>query len=95
MCMALQVLRTSFDWSSERPKPAEPEIPTSPRHLALPSFDADFIDPTSGLKREIVTVDVKAQFVQVKADMPADPPLMLQIYGLETGRHRWTSPFLG
>jgi hypothetical protein len=94
ICMALQVLRTSFDWSSERPKPTEHETPTSPRHLALPSFDADYIDPTSGLKREIVTVDFKAQFVQVKADMPADPPLMLQIYGLETGRHRWTNPFL-
>jgi hypothetical protein len=95
MCMALQVLRQSFDWSSERSTPAaEQDHPSAPRHLALPSLDADAIDPASGLKHEIVTVDVKTQFLQVKADMPADPPLMLQIYGLETGRHRWTNPFL-
>jgi hypothetical protein len=96
MCMAVQVLRQSFDWSSERPKPTEPTEPAMTRsasHLALPSFDADIIDPTNGLKHEIIAVDVKAQFVQVKADMPADPPLMLQIYGLETGRHRWANPF--
>jgi hypothetical protein len=94
MCMAVQVLRQSFDWSSERPKPAEPKTTRTVSHLALPSFDADIIDPTSGLKHEIIAIDVKAQFVQVKADMPDDPPLMLQIYGLETGRHRWANPFL-
>ncbi|KAH5273674.1 hypothetical protein HBI70_108430 [Parastagonospora nodorum] len=93
-CMALQVLRQSFDWSSGPQKPTEPAPPGSPRHLALPSFDADGIDLPIGLKPEIVTIDFKAQFVQIKADMPAEPPLMLQIYGLESGRHRWASPFL-
>lgn len=44
--------------------------------------------------REITAVDFKANLVQVKAKMPADPPMMLQIYHLETGRHRWSSPFL-
>ncbi|RDW94916.1 hypothetical protein BP5796_00679 [Coleophoma crateriformis] len=43
--------------------------------------------------RELVTVDLKATLVQIKANMPADPPAMLQIYGLETGRHRWSLPF--
>ncbi|KAF1918428.1 mitochondrial protein from FMP27-domain-containing protein [Ampelomyces quisqualis] len=94
LCMALQVLRQSFDWSSEKPARADPSPPSSPRHLALPSFDADSMDQATGLKHEIIAVDVKAHFLQVKADMPADPPLMLQVYGLETGRHRWTNPFL-
>jgi hypothetical protein len=44
--------------------------------------------------RELVTVDVKASLVQVKAHMPSDPPIMLQIYGMEGGRHRWSPPFL-
>ena len=44
--------------------------------------------------REITAVDFKANLVQVKAKMPADPPMMLQIYYLETGRHRWSQPFL-
>jgi Mitochondrial protein from FMP27/Golgi-body localisation protein domain/RNA pol II promoter Fmp27 protein domain/Domain of unknown function (DUF2405) len=43
--------------------------------------------------REVVTIDVKVTLVQFKALMPADPPLMIQIYGLEAGRHRWSSPF--
>lgn len=96
MCMALQVLRQSVDWTSEQATPtfAEPTPPSSPRHLAVPSLDGDYMDPTGGLNREIISVDVKAHFVQIKADMPADPPLMLQVYGLETGRHRWTNPFL-
>lgn len=93
VCMALRVLRQSLNWTSDRPPAPEPHTPSTPRHLAIPSLDGD-MDPSSGLKHEIVTVDIKAQFVQIKADMPSDPPLMLQVYGLETGRHRWTNPFL-
>ncbi|KAF1849445.1 uncharacterized protein K460DRAFT_415813 [Cucurbitaria berberidis CBS 394.84] len=92
--MAVQVIKRSFDWRTGHAKPAQSTPLNSSRHLAIPSLDDNFIDPTNGLKREIVTVDVRAQFVQIKADMPADPPLMLQIYGLEAGRHRWTNPFL-
>ncbi|KAK8092112.1 hypothetical protein PG997_002473 [Apiospora hydei] len=43
--------------------------------------------------KELVTVDVKASLIQIKADLPADPPAMLQIYNMEAGRHRWSSPF--
>ncbi|KAJ4376167.1 Protein SABRE [Neocucurbitaria cava] len=92
--MAVQVIKRSFDWRTRRAKPAQPTSPGSPRRLAVPSMDDNTIDPTNGLKREIISVDIRAQFVQIKADMPADPPLMLQIYGLEAGRHRWTNPFL-
>jgi hypothetical protein len=44
--------------------------------------------------KEFVTVDVRSTLVQVKGDMPADPPMMLQIYGMEAGRHRWSAPFV-
>jgi hypothetical protein len=44
--------------------------------------------------KEFVTVDLRSTLVQVKADMPADPPMMLQIYGMEAGRHRWSAPFV-
>ncbi|RDL39733.1 Uncharacterized protein BP5553_04073 [Venustampulla echinocandica] len=43
---------------------------------------------------ELVTVDFRSSLVQIKAYMPADPPLMMQIYGMEAGRHRWSPPFL-
>lgn len=94
VCMALQVMRQSLNWTSDKPPaPEPPPPPSTPRHLVVPSIDGD-MDPSSALKHEIVTVDAKAHFVQIKADMPSDPPLMLQIYGLETGRHRWTNPVL-
>jgi len=48
----------------------------------------------STLGAELIAVDVKAPYVQIKAQMPADPPMMLQIYQLATGRHRWAAPFL-
>ncbi|GAB7343904.1 hypothetical protein MBLNU457_1859t1 [Dothideomycetes sp. NU457] len=43
---------------------------------------------------EITTIDFRADLIQVKATMPADPPLMVQIYGIEAGKHRWASPFV-
>ncbi|RYO06716.1 UPF0648 protein [Alternaria tenuissima] len=94
LCMAVQVLQRSFDWDVGKNKAAEPTSTNSPRHLSVPTLGEDTVDPLSGTSHEIVTVDIKAHFVQIKADMPGDPPLMLQIYGLEAGKHRWTSPFL-
>ncbi|PSS12956.1 hypothetical protein M430DRAFT_106096 [Amorphotheca resinae ATCC 22711] len=44
--------------------------------------------------RQFVTVDFRSTLIQIKASMPSDPPMMLQIYGLEAGRHRWNAPFL-
>ncbi|KAJ9200288.1 hypothetical protein DTO164E3_2995 [Paecilomyces variotii] len=44
-------------------------------------------------KKELVTVDVRATLIQVKASLPSDPPMMVQIYGFTAGRHRWTAPF--
>ena len=43
---------------------------------------------------ELIALDVKLELLQVKARMPSDPPMMLQIFGMETGRHRWAKPFL-
>jgi hypothetical protein len=71
-----------------------PISPTASRHLTVPSLDDSNLDPETGLKREAFTLDIKAHFVQIKAEMPANPPLMLHIHGLESGRHRWTNPFL-
>ena len=50
--------------------------------------------PSRKAIQELVTVDVKAGLLQVKAKMPSDPPMMLQIYHVEAGRHRWAMPFM-
>lgn len=53
--------------------------------------------PKSGRRttsKQLITVDVKADKLQIKAKMPANPPMMLQIYRMEVGRHRWANPFM-
>jgi hypothetical protein len=62
--------------------------PMSPGSPLLPGGELSTILP------ELVTVDIKCSLVQIKADLPNDPPLMLQVYGMEAGRHRWSAPFL-
>ena len=42
---------------------------------------------------QLVTIDVKSELLQIKARMPSDPPIMLQLFSMETGRHRWAKPF--
>ncbi|KAF4631604.1 hypothetical protein G7Y89_g6527 [Cudoniella acicularis] len=44
--------------------------------------------------KELVTVDFRSSLVQIKANLPADPAMMMQVYGMEAGRHRWSPPFL-
>ncbi|KFH42505.1 hypothetical protein ACRE_067590 [Hapsidospora chrysogenum ATCC 11550] len=51
-------------------------------------------DGFSTVTPELITVDIKASLVQIKAEMPHDPLLMLHIYGLEAGQHRWSKPFM-
>jgi hypothetical protein len=43
---------------------------------------------------ELVTIDVKAGSIHVKATMPHEPRLLFQIYEVAAGRHRWSAPFL-
>ncbi|KAK7188087.1 hypothetical protein DPSP01_001628 [Paraphaeosphaeria sporulosa] len=91
--VATMVLKHSFNVAFTSQEEPVPVSPGASRHLAIPSMDIDDLDPETGLKREILTLDIKANFVQFKGDMPADPPLMVHVYGLEAGRHRWTNPF--
>jgi len=49
---------------------------------------------TSMSGAELIAIDTKIAFVQVKAYMPADPPMLLQLYDIVAGRHRWSAPFL-
>lgn len=92
--VAVMVLKHSFNVAFTGSGDQAPVSPSTPRHLAIPSMDSEDLDPETGFRREALTLDIKANFMQIKADMPADPPLMVHIYGLEAGRHRWTSPFL-
>ena len=77
-------MRTSRDMLRPRQQGLAP--PTAPG----PVPDAD----SSSQSQELITVDFKAALLQIKADMPHDPALMLHIYGLEAGRLRWSTPYM-
>ncbi len=78
--------------------PAKDNPPSPPASLAQKQSDGVVGDdhhqekPISGA--ELVTIDVKVALMQIKANMPADPPLLLQIFEVAAGRHRWSAPFL-
>ncbi|CCF45994.1 hypothetical protein CH063_00587 [Colletotrichum higginsianum] len=99
--VAIMILRKAF-MRSGQDIGSPPMSPTTPRKeasdfLAPPmSPEPSFADMTehSTVTPELIAIDLKAALVQVKAELPNDPQLMLQVYGVEAGRHRWTSPFL-
>ncbi|PSR78451.1 mitochondrial protein from FMP27-domain-containing protein [Coniella lustricola] len=100
--VAVSVLRKAFvHGSGDAASPSVPSTPSKPKHkssgsqyLSPPLPDAPLMEPEEvDPATELVAIDFKAVFVQIKADMPADPPLMLHVHGLEAGRHRWSSPF--
>lgn len=83
------------------PVSAQPQVPMTPTHKSMGSQFLSPPDPNNIFQeqeiakpgRELISVDFKATFIQVKATMPADPPMMLHVHALEAGRHRWSPPF--
>lgn len=101
--VAVLVLRKSFLRTRRESKPDSfqdsPYSSSSGSTLAPPDFSADspvtgdMKAPWSQGVRELIAVDFKAAMVQIKANMPSDPPLMLRFHDVEAGRHRWSPPF--
>ncbi|KAJ5083575.1 hypothetical protein N7456_013002 [Penicillium angulare] len=69
---------------------------TRKKHIGEPSISLPPppYSPSSSSKHELVTFDVKATVVQLKTNLPADPPMMLQIYGLAGGSQRLSTPHI-
>ncbi|KAI1437656.1 mitochondrial protein from FMP27-domain-containing protein [Xylaria sp. CBS 124048] len=88
--VAIMVLRRAFARDHNSSTPASPQSP-----IALLSPEMPWSSGTDVSFKELVTVDCKASLIQIKAEMPADPPLMLQIYSMEAGRQRWSPPYFG
>jgi len=72
--------QTPTDLSNEMPNYDERTPPSTPPHRKA--------------SQQLVTIDVRADILQIKARMPSDPPILLQIYWMEAGRHRWAMPFI-
>ncbi|KAI1426672.1 mitochondrial protein from FMP27-domain-containing protein [Xylaria sp. FL1777] len=92
--VAIMVLRRAFAKDPRYSTPSSPLYSQSQVTLLSPESPwSSGADTSPKVLKEIVTVDCKAALIQVKAEMPADPPLMLQIYGMEAGRQRWLPPY--
>ncbi|CAN8097611.1 unnamed protein product [Discula destructiva] len=106
--VAFSVFRKAFMHSHKTTPEPSPQAPgpqsatTPPRQRPTsqflappPDLNSPFQeqDDTQPATKELVAIDFKATFIQVKATMPADPPMMLHIHTLEAGRHRWSPPF--
>ena len=87
--VAASVVRKAFVLDRQQSSStSEPSSPVGPHASAYPHT-------ARGLGRnELVAVDLRSDLLQVKAKMPSDPAMMLQIYGMEAGQHRWAKPFL-
>ncbi len=89
--VATAVLRYAFAADKRAPK-----TPTE-WSTRIPTYD-EMTPPSTPSNRKVsqqlITIDVRADMLQVKARMPSDPPIMLQVYWLEAGRHRWAMPFM-
>ena len=80
----LKIFRTEASSGSVSKLSNKPSSNLEGRKLALASLDSV----------ELVTADLRVGLIQVKAQTPSDPPLMLRVWGLEGVRHRWAAPFV-
>ncbi|KAJ5200533.1 FMP27 domain of unknown function DUF2405 [Penicillium cf. griseofulvum] len=73
----------------KHPQTAESK-PRKPTSISLPPRPTYQWSP----KKELVTYDVKATVVQLKANLPNDPQIMIQIYGLAGASQRLSTPYV-
>ncbi|KAK3196784.1 Protein SABRE [Lecanicillium sp. MT-2017a] len=90
--VAAMTLKKAFmKTSRDNPRSQQQGLYARANRLAPPGWGGS---DSSTLAPELIIVDVKAALVQLKAEMPHDPLVMLRIYGLEAGRHRWSTPYM-
>lgn len=88
--VATKVLQKAFARDKDLLQTTSP----TPASKNLNTGSAPFLHEGRPVCQQLVTVDVKVGLLQIKARMPNDPPMMLHVYGMEAGRHRWAKPFL-
>ena len=82
-CIGLTEMRRAFSISNESNGMSQkPVVKASPTAQLSQGYADNII------------VDVKVPILQIKASLPHEPSMMLQIYSIECGQHRWSSPFL-
>ena len=89
--VAMAVLRKALAMDTQAA-----DLPTS-RPDEISSNQESPVPPSTPPRKPLqalVTVDIRADLLQVKAKMPSDPSMMFQMYRMEAGRHRWAMPYM-
>ncbi|RSL57934.1 hypothetical protein CEP53_006321 [Fusarium sp. AF-6] len=94
MTLRKAFMRTGRDIPRPKQQGTFKEPPPSKERLAPPGAKPDLSGELSTVTPELVTLDFKAALIQLKAEMPHDPSMMLHMYGLELGRQRWSTPYI-
>ncbi|KXL44849.1 hypothetical protein M433DRAFT_154812 [Acidomyces richmondensis BFW] len=99
MGVAAMVIKKTFLEPSREERQTRPPAPNRSATLQLSRLSResslsceDELDEVA--RHEIISVDFRAKLLQLKARMPADPPMMIQLYNVDVGKHRWATPFL-
>ncbi|KAI9691998.1 MAG: hypothetical protein M1820_009616 [Bogoriella megaspora] len=91
--IAVKVLHDTFLKRAEPSSPLSPSSPWQEKQGFFTAMRPNERQSTPIGPPEITTIDFRSSLIQLKAAMPSDPPLMVQISGLEAGKHRWSPPF--
>ncbi|KAL7819154.1 mitochondrial protein from FMP27 domain-containing protein [Trichoderma aethiopicum] len=90
--VAMKTLRKAFmKTTGDAPRASQQGL-SQPDLLVPPAGGFSSADASSAIADSLV-VDVKVALVQIKAEMPHDPMVMLHIYSLDAGRQRWSTPY--
>ncbi|KAF7552164.1 hypothetical protein G7Z17_g4487 [Cylindrodendrum hubeiense] len=92
MTLQKAFMRTSRDLPRRKSESSAKNLSPPSSRLAPPGSEDSGAQSTT--TPEMVTIDFKAALVQLKAEMPHDPAMMLHMYGLEMGRQRWSTPYI-
>ena len=93
---ALTLRKAFMRTGKDKARPRQTGTLSPSDHLLPPASPGGFpnADEVSTITPELITFDVKVALLQIKAEMPHDPAMMLHIYALEFGRLRWSTPYL-
>ncbi|KAF4979054.1 hypothetical protein FZEAL_4664 [Fusarium zealandicum] len=94
MTLRKAFMRTGRDVPRPRQEGSFSDMAPSTNRLAPPGTTQDIDTNLSTIAPELMTLDFKAALVQLKAEMPHDPAMMLRMYSLEVGRQRWSTPYI-
>ena len=89
MVLMKAFLRTSRDTVETRHSRNRPSA-----HYLSPPASPGYMGDSYDRVEELVSADIRASMLQIKFDMPKDPPVMVHICDLNFGAQRWSSPFI-